>query len=135
MTEDELLLGVTDALTIAGWTWTHARRSDQARLMGQPGVPDIIAVSEHRRTMLAWELKTANGTPTYDQVAWLRALRAVRAIDARIVRPSDYDAVVQTILSGNPAGIRCIVCGRETEVRVLDPRSFAGVCVDHDPAT
>ena len=135
MTEDDLLLGVTDALTIAGWTWTHARRSDQARLMGDPGVPDIIAVSEHRRTMLALELKTEKGQPTYGQVAWLRGLQAVRAVDARIVRPADYDALVSTILSGNPASVRCIVCGRESEVRVLDPRSFAGVCVDHDPAT
>lgn len=135
MTEDDLLLGITDALTIAGWTWTHARRSDQARLMGSSGVPDLIAVSEHRRTLLAWELKAATGRPTYEQVAWLRGLGAVRTVDARLVYPKDYDAAVSQILRGDVPGLRCVVCGRETEVCPLNPDTLQGLCRDHDPST
>ena len=133
MSEDELLLGLTDAMTIAGWTWTHSRRSDKAVLMGQPGVPDVIAVSEHRRTLLAWELKDRKGQPTYDQVAWIRAMQAVRTVDARIIRPEDYDQALSVVLHAEDPGLRCVICGRTTELRALDPRSNAGICITHDP--
>ena len=132
MTEDDLLLGLTDALTIAGWQWTHVRRSDEAKLMGATGVPDILAVSEHRRTMLAWELKSEKGQPTYGQLAWLRGLQAVRRLDAQIIRPADYDRALSVILNADPPDVECIICGRTTTVRVLDPRSRAGLCAEHD---
>lgn len=132
MTEDDLLIGLTDALTMTGWQWTHARRSDLARLMGSTGVPDILAVSEHRRTMLAWELKTEKGQTTYEQVAWIRALQSVRAIDARIIRPSEYEQALGVIVNAQDPGLHCVVCGGTTELRALDPRSGAGLCRDHD---
>lgn len=132
MTEDELLIGLTDALTIGGWTWTHSRRSDKAITMGHPGVMDLIAVHEGRQMMLAWELKDATGQPTYGQVAWLRGTAAVRSIDARVVRPADYDAALSTILSARLPALRCVICGRRADdLRVLDAAIDAGVCVDH----
>jgi hypothetical protein len=77
MTEDELLQGITQALTLAGWRWTHIINS-RGVTMGDPGLPDIIAVHPNRPgRVLCWELKGQNsrgdnGRPTYDQV-WTRA--------------------------------------------------------------
>ena len=134
MTEDELLLGLTGAMDLAGWTWTHIRDSKAARLMGSTGVPDLLAVNEGRRVLLAWELKSATGQPTYEQVAWLRGLKAVRSVDARIIRPAEYDQALAIILRGDPPEASCVVCGRMTELRILDPRSGAGLCADHEPS-
>ena len=53
MNEDELLIGVTDALTLGGWLWTHVRRSDLAITQGSPGVPDLWAVHYERRLFIA----------------------------------------------------------------------------------
>lgn len=93
MTEDELLAGVTDALTVGGWLWTHGRRSDLAQLMGTPGVPDLLAVHHDRAAFLALELKADHGQPTRDQQAWLVALSRAH-VDTRLVYPHDYDALI-----------------------------------------
>lgn len=97
MTEDELLAGITEALTIAGWRWTHIRRSDGIT-MGNAGLPDIIAVHPARGDVLLWELKSSRGVVSHDQVAWLAA-SAERRVDARIVRPADYDEALAVILA------------------------------------
>lgn len=97
MTEAELLAGITEALELAGWRWTHIRRSDGVT-MGDSGLPDIIATHPHRDVVLAWELKGDRGTVTGDQAAWLANMRG-RQVDARLVRPSDYDEALQVILA------------------------------------
>lgn len=102
MTEAELLQGITDALTISGWTWTHIIRS-QGVTMGSAGIPDVIAAHPDRGVMLAWELKAERGVVSTDQLAWLFALRGIAGIDARIIRPADYDDALQVIIRGvNP---------------------------------
>ena len=95
MTEDELLTGLTDALTLAGWTWTHIRRSDGIT-MGNAGLPDIIAVKAGH-PMLLWELKSQHGSITPDQMGWLLAAQDVR-VQTAIVRPDGYDAALAVIL-------------------------------------
>ena len=97
MTEDDLLDGITEALTLAGWRWTHHRRSDKALMMGDGGLPDIIACHPVRGTMLVLELKTATGRHQPGQREWLAAFRAC-GIDARTIRPDDYDAIVDEIV-------------------------------------
>lgn len=97
MTEAELMAGITDALTLAGWRWTHIRRSDGITV-GASGLPDIIAAHPLYDTVLAWELKSATGQPTADQTAWLLGLNG-RTIDARVIRPRDYDDVLGMILA------------------------------------
>ncbi len=97
MTEDELLAGITDALTLAGWTWTHIRRSDGIT-MGNAGLPDIIAVHPVRQTMLLWELKADRGRVTTDQLRWLIG-GAASIVDARIVKPDEYDEALAIILA------------------------------------
>jgi hypothetical protein len=99
MTEDELLAGVTDALTMAGWRWTHPRRSDLALMQGDPGLPDIIAVHPTRGIFLAWELKGTGGRPSASQVEWIAGLAAPRVrVDARILYPTDYDRALALIV-------------------------------------
>ena len=93
MREEELLEGVTDALTVGGWRWTHARRSDLALLQGTPGVPDLFAVHHELARFLALEIKAEHGSPTFDQTAWLVALSRAH-VDARLVYPADYDALI-----------------------------------------
>lgn len=95
MTEAELLEGVTDALTVGGWIWTHTRRSDLATIQGTPGVPDIFAVHPDRRVFMALELKSDHGQPTRDQSRWLAALAQAGCVNGvRLVYPGDYDALV-----------------------------------------
>ena len=108
MTEDELLAGVTEALELSGWRWTHIINS-RGVTMGDPGLPDIIAVHPIRGTILAWELKGDGGRPSGDQVAWLSALYAANRraddcsgmapiLDARLLYPGDYDRALAFIL-------------------------------------
>lgn len=132
MTEEELLAGVTEALTLGGWRWSHPRRSDLALTMGDPGLPDIIAVHPTRRLVLAWELKGSGGRPTGDQVAWISAMAApdVR-VDSRILYPLDYDRALALIVGQVDAMVECIVCGKPA-VRLIDQRTYRGLCADHD---
>ena len=97
MTEDDLLIGITHAMSIGGWLYTHTRRSDLARNMGIPGVPDVWAVHPERGTLLVLELKSETGTYRPGQQEWLAALRTA-GVDARTVRPPDYDALIEELL-------------------------------------
>lgn len=96
MTEAELLLGITQALELAGWTWTHIIRSDGVT-MGDSGFPDIIAAKPGR--ILAWELKTKHGQLTPAQMQWQLALQ-VPFVDVRVIRPADYDLALRVIING-----------------------------------
>lgn len=99
MTEDELLAGLTDALTIAGWTWMHIIRSDGVT-MGHAGFPDLVAGHEAQPFILAWELKAAGGRITTDQWRWMVALKGSRDVDVRVIRPADYDQALEVIVRG-----------------------------------
>jgi hypothetical protein len=101
MTEDELLAGITEALTFGGWTWTHLIRSDGVT-MGNAGLPDVIACHPERPWVLAWELKGERGVVSHDQLRWLLSLASVPGVDARVIRPSDYDRALGVILKGWP---------------------------------
>lgn len=100
MTEDELLTGLVEAMTLAGWRWTHARRSDKALMMGSAGLPDILAIPPmHRGPVLAIETKSAGGRLSEDQATWMvRLLQA--GVTAAVVRPDDYDRALELILAG-----------------------------------
>lgn len=97
MTEEELLLGITLALTLGGWTWMHIIRSDGVTA-GQAGFPDIIAAHDAVPFGLAWELKSATGSLTPDQLRWQVALRSVRWLDTRTIRPAQYDEALEVII-------------------------------------
>lgn len=97
MTEEELLTGITDALSIAGWTWMHILRSDHVT-MGRPGFPDVVAGHQVMPFILAWECKAELGTVTPGQWEWLLALKGAIGVDARVIRPSMYDDALEVIL-------------------------------------
>lgn len=97
MTEDELLDGIAGALASGGWLYQHVRRSDLAVLMGHVGFPDIVAVHGERGLFAMFELKTERGRVEAWQQRWLDALVAA-GIDARVIRPADYDALLPWIL-------------------------------------
>lgn len=101
MTEAELQRGLVEAARALGYLVFHAtvaRRSET-------GFPDLLIVGHGR--VLAWECKTERGRvrPASvtrrgrylpGQMDWIEAFRAA-GIDARIVRPSDYDAALAAL--------------------------------------
>lgn len=95
-TEDDLLTAVTEALSFLGYVWCHPRRSDKAVMMGDPGLPDIIAA----RAGIAWfiELKSAGGHVSSDQHRWRYELQKdgeeVHWLRYRLWRPADLDAAL-----------------------------------------
>lgn len=96
MTEDQLLQGVTDALTAYRWRWSHARRSDKALMMGHQGVPDIIAARNGR--VLLIELKSETGVLSPDQLAWMAEMpHPGYALTALVLRPSGYDRFLEEL--------------------------------------
>lgn len=97
MTEDELMRGITDALTLSGWTWMHIIRSDGVTAGGE-GFPDIVAYHPGRHRVILWELKGERTPITGAQASWI-ANTAGRPIDAAIVRPADYDAALRFLLT------------------------------------
>lgn len=99
MTEDELLLGIIEALGFGGWTYTHIRRSDGVTV-GHPGLPDIIAAHPDRHLAIAWELKSDVGRLSPDQWRWQLALAEIPGVDCRVIRPIDYDRALRVILFG-----------------------------------
>ena len=99
--EEELLIAITDALTLYQYVWTHTRRSDKAILMGHAGVPDIIAAKSG--VVLMAELKAAGEQLTSEQYRWLRAAGwldvetqwgSSRRIRPFLWRPADLDAAL-----------------------------------------
>lgn len=100
MTEADLLEGITDALTITGWTWMHIIRSDGVT-QGHAGFVDLIAGHEARPFVLAWELKGPDGRISLEQFRWIAALRGAAGIDVRVIRPADYDRALDVIVRGH----------------------------------
>jgi len=67
------------------------------------GLPDVIAVHPTRapRRVLFWELKTQTGRVRPGQKIALAAMDGIPGVDARVLRPADWPAVVEEI---DPAG-------------------------------
>ena len=57
------------------------------------GLPDVLALHPKRRVLLAWEFKRQAGRTRPEQIAVLHMLTCAERIDARIVRPADWDAL------------------------------------------
>jgi len=93
MSEDDLLLTITEAATLLGWRWHHVRRSDVALQMGQAGFPDLVMAKAGR--ILFLELKAEAGVVTSDQRRWLEALDGGNRWIATVVRPADLDRVLE----------------------------------------
>jgi hypothetical protein len=93
--EDDLLTDVAQRLTMGRWRWHHIRRADLAGQMGDPGLPDILAVRGD--VLLVRELKASGGRYETGQREWLASLAAVRRVDVGTWRPSDLDTIVEVL--------------------------------------
>lgn len=99
VSEDELLTAITEALSFLGYVWCHYRRSDKAILMGDPGLPDIVAA----RAGILWmiELKSETGRLEQGQLAWrLEFPVESHEFRYRLWRPSDLDVALRELSRG-----------------------------------
>lgn len=96
MSEEDLLLAITEAATLYGWRWHHIRRSDHALQMGHAGFPDLVLAKDGR--VLFWELKAHHTHVDEEQWAWLRALgfaeAGVETFHVTVIRPMDLDEAI-----------------------------------------
>lgn len=90
-TEAEFQGAIVALALRCGWKVYHTRFSWGSA----PGFPDLVLV--RRGEMVAWEVKAAKGVVSDDQAAWLGLLGAVPGIEARAVRPSDWDWVAERL--------------------------------------
>lgn len=96
VSEDDLLTAVTEALELFNWVWQHPRRSDKALVMGDQGIPDIIAVRNGR--VLFLELKRQGENLETAQWAWFNNFPPnTWAFTALVVRPSDLDELLEKL--------------------------------------
>jgi len=107
--EDDMQLGVEQALGYGGWWWHHDEHATlpsgtyAVSHSGQTGWPDIVAIHPQRRQLLVLELKSADGRYRPGQEDWLDAWRAVGA-DVRVVRPGDLHALEDELLGDRMVG-------------------------------
>jgi hypothetical protein len=128
MTEDELLLAITEGATLLGWRWHHFRRSDKGIQMGHAGFPDLVLAKAGR--VLFLELKAEIGHLTTDQRLWLEAMPAHTAY---LVRPTDLDKVLRVLAGAEPMSEAELFAAygldvvEEVDVElILDPYTKAG---------
>jgi hypothetical protein len=100
MTEDQLVHGLADAMSLSGWHWWHVRRSDRALWMGTKGWPDLTALPPRLNgPLLVIEAKSAHGVVTPEQGRWLALLHRT-GITTAVIRPNRYDRAIHLILDG-----------------------------------
>jgi hypothetical protein len=95
-----MVIGLMDALALAGWHAWHVRRSDRALLMGDKGWPDITALPRVvGRPLLVLEVKGPHGVTTPEQGRWLAQLHRA-GVTAAVIRPPGYDRALGLIVAG-----------------------------------
>jgi hypothetical protein len=82
--EAGLRQAVQQELSARGWRWSYI--PDSRQVQGHPGIPDIVAVRDHR--LLFIELKKENGVLSGVQHKWCIAL-ALTCAEMHVWRPSD----------------------------------------------
>lgn len=66
------------------------------------GLPDLLIVPTRRvanPTMFFWELKSTEGELTKEQLEWLEALKRIKHVEARVIRPNDLAYVQDRLAS------------------------------------
>lgn len=94
LTEAVLLNSLRSTAVNCGWKVYRAQFS----MYSTKGWPDLFMVKNGRA--FAWELKSAKGTISEAQVAWIEALQQVPGVDARLVYPSDLDDAYMALVTG-----------------------------------
>lgn len=96
---------IVEAAHLFGWRAAHFRAAINARghrmtpvAYDGEGYPDLTLLHP-RLGVVWWEVKDARGQPSPAQRAWLEHLTA-GGWEARVVRPRDWDYVIQTLRRG-----------------------------------
>jgi hypothetical protein len=98
MSEKEFQRAVVKTLKRQGWRVFVV--PDMRKTLA--GLPDLLAIHARHHILLAWELKATKTRVTDMQLATLATLAFVPGVDARIVRPKDWDALRDAIWSADP---------------------------------
>jgi hypothetical protein len=102
--EREFQRRVVEAARQLGWRVHHTRPAQHrggrwlTPLQGDAGLPDLILLRPPR--CIVAELKSERGRVSAEQQAWLDGFRQVLGIEVYVWRPSDWQAIVET-LSGD----------------------------------
>lgn len=86
-TEAQFTRAVVTLLQLRGWRVAH--HPDSRKLVGDKGLPDILAVHGRRGRLLALELKVGSREPTEAQSRWMADLAQAGAVCA-VLRPKDW---------------------------------------------
>jgi hypothetical protein len=100
-TEQQFQQAIVDLAHLCGWTVFHCY--DSRKSTGE-GFPDLVLVRvpapakdhppQERARLVFLEVKSARGRLTKVQQTWLLLLSAVPGVQARMVQPQDWEAVV-----------------------------------------
>lgn len=110
LSEKEFQTQVVELARTTGWLVSHFHdsRRQVTRANGQrffigdkdsKGFPDLVLVKAPR--VIFWEMKKELGKTTPEQDEWLARLSEC-GLEARVVRPSDWDDYVLPTLTGRP---------------------------------
>ena len=90
-TEEGFQAAVMELATLYGWTVYHtwdSRRSGK-------GFPDLVL--GRRGQVIFAELKTAKGTLTSEQLAWIEILTTVPGIEVHVWRPAQFGEIERAL--------------------------------------
>ena len=90
MTERDFQSQVLDLARICGWKAYHSWTS----IHSAPGFPDLVLARPPR--LLFLELKSERGRLTPAQSEWLQTLAECN-VDARVVRPSNFNELLEAL--------------------------------------
>jgi hypothetical protein len=93
--ETILLEQVRDLARRTHWRTYHTLRSPGS----EQGFPDLVLLREGSAGVecLIVELKSARGTPTTEQAAWLRDFSLVPGVETAVWRPTDWPQIVERL--------------------------------------
>lgn len=80
-----------------GWKTYHTHDSRRS----EPGFPDLVMVKPGHPVLFV-ELKTATGTLTWDQAAWLTDLRQTTGLRAEVWKPDMWQHITAILVYGMP---------------------------------
>jgi hypothetical protein len=97
---------VVETARLAGWRVAHFRPARTKYGWKTPvtadgaGWPDLVLVRPPR--IIFAELKSEQGKVTPNQTEWLDVLRLLPQVETFLWRPSNWDAVVETLTGARP---------------------------------
>lgn len=92
LTEAQFQAQVVDLAEFCGWLVWH----DLDSRRNAAGWPDLV-LAKPGLPLLLWELKSARGKASDEQLAWLDCLSRTDGIDVRLLRPADWPTIQATL--------------------------------------